>query len=75
MVISVLSQALVGLSQETIVVQVLSLNIAYIILGWVFSMLFRDFKSPELQSIPTLLVAALMEFFNADAEKNVKPGL
>ena len=63
-VISVSSLSLVGLSHETIVVQGLPLDEAQI-LGWIFSVLFNDFKSRGLRNF-------LMQFFLADAETNVE---
>ena len=47
-----ISLALVGLEQETIVVQGLPINEAYI-LGGILSILFSDFKIQGLKNIPT----------------------
>ena len=44
----------------------LPLNVATIILGCIFSMLFSDFKARGIISIPTPPIAALTEFFHAD---------
>ena len=41
--ISILLVVLVGLQQETIVVQELLFNVAHVILGWILSTLFSDF--------------------------------
>ena len=69
-VISVSSVVLAGLLQKTIVVQELPLNIVHIIR---FSRYFLgDFKSRGLRIIRTLSLAALTEFFNEDAERNVQ---
>ena len=46
----------------------LPLNIATIILGCIFLVLFRDFGP---KSIPTPAIAVLTEFFHADEETNV----
>ena len=51
----------------------LLLNVAHIILGWILSVLFSDFKALELSSLPTSPIAALKEFFDADAGTNVDP--
>ena len=42
---SVSSLVFMGLQQEKIVVLGLSLNVARIILGWILSLLFSDFKT------------------------------
>ena len=47
--------------------QGLPLNVAYIILDWIFS---RDFKAQGLRNIPTTK-AVLTESFHADATTNV----
>ena len=52
---------------------VLPLNVATIILGCIFSMLFSDLRACGSISISTLLITALTEFFHTDAEKNVHP--
>ena len=70
-VMSVSLEALIGLYQETIVLQGLSLNIVPIILGWVFSTLFCDFKVRWLYSNNSEV--ALTEFFYADVETVVHP--
>ena len=49
----------------------LPLNIS--ILGWIFSMLFSDFRAHCPISIPSSPIMALTEFFHADAETNVHP--
>ena len=64
----ILSLALVGLKQEAIVVQGLSLKKAHIIIVWILSKLFNDFKVQGLRSIPTTLMMLLMEYFHADAK-------
>ena len=51
----------------------LPLNVATIILGCIFSMLFSDFRACGPISIPTHPIMALTEFFHADAETNVHP--
>ena len=51
----------------------LSLNVATIILGCIFSVLFSDFRTGGPISIPTPRIVALTEFFHADAETNVHP--
>ena len=56
------SLGLMGLLQESIFVLGLSLNVAHIILDWVFSMLFSDFKAQGLRSIPMPPLAALTVF-------------
>ena len=63
MMISVSSLKLVGLLQETIIVQGLSLNIAHIILSTIFSMVFIDFDVRGLKSTLTPLLIGLREFF------------
>ena len=55
--------ALVRLLHKMIVVLGLPLIEANIILSWIFSMLFRDFKAEGLRSIPTLPMVALTDFF------------
>ena len=52
---------------------VLPLNVATIILGCIFSMLFSDFRARGLISIPTPPIVALTEFSHADAKTNVHP--
>ena len=52
--------------QEMIIVLGLLLNIATIILSYLFSMLLSDFRVQGLRSIPTCPVMALTEFFYAD---------
>ena len=49
------------------------LNVAHIILGWIFSILFSALIALGLSSIPTPPMVALMEFFHADADTNVHP--
>ena len=49
----------------------LSLNIATIILNCIFSMLFRDFRTRGLISIPTVPIVALTEFFHAGVVADV----
>ena len=56
-----------------IIVLGLPLNMATIILGCIFSMLLNDFRACGLMSILTHTIAALTEFFYADAERNVHP--
>ena len=51
----------------------LPLNVATIILGCIFSILFNDFRARGPISISTPLIAALTEFFHLDAETNVHP--
>ena len=51
----------------------LPLNVATIILGCIFSMLFCDFRVRDPISIPTPFIAVLTEFSHADAETNVHP--
>ena len=53
--------------------QRLLLDVAHIILGWVLSVLFSDFKVQRLKSIRTPPSAVLTEFFNVDNERNVLP--
>ena len=69
----ILVLSLVGLWQEAIIIQTLLLNVAHLILGWVFSLLFNHFKARGLRSIPTPLRMALTEFFHAHAKTNVYP--
>ena len=71
MVISISSLALVGLLQDMILAQGLLLNVAHIILSWIFLVLFSDFKVCGLRSIPRPPMTALTEFFHADAQKNI----
>ena len=56
---SVLSLTLVGLQKYVIAAQGLPLNEAHIILGWIFSMLFSNFKARGLKSNPTTPLTAL----------------
>ena len=70
---SVSSLTLVGLFQEIIVALGLPLNVAAIILGCIFSMLFSDFRAHGPISIPTSHIPALTEFFHADTKTNVHP--
>ena len=49
----------------------LPLNVATIILGCIFSMLFSDFRARGPISIPTPPIVALTKFFYADTETNV----
>ena len=58
---SVSSLALVGLLQEINVVLGLPLNVAPIIFGCIFSMLFSNFRVRELRSIPLTTMTALTE--------------
>ena len=51
----------------------LPLNVATIILGCIFLMLFSDFRAHGPISILTPLIEALTEFFHADTETNVYP--
>ena len=53
--------------------QGLLLKVATIILGCIFSMLFRDFRACGPISIPTPTFVALTEFFHADAVVSVHP--
>ena len=69
---SVSSLTLAGL-QQMIVGLGLPLNLATIILGCIFSMLFIDFKARGPISITTPPIVALTEFFHADAETNLHP--
>ena len=64
---SVSSLIWVGLLQEMIVVLGLPVNVATIILSYIFSMIFSDFRSRSPISIPTPPIVALIEFFHADA--------
>ena len=50
--------------------QGLPLDVVYIILGRIFSMLFSDLKSQELGNI---LTPAMIEFFQAGVKTNVYP--
>ena len=68
---SVSSLTLVVLKLEIIVVLGLLLIVASIILGCIFSMLFRDFMARGPICIPTAPITALTEFFHEDAETNV----
>ena len=63
--------ALVVLKEKLIIVQALQLNIAQIIIGWMFSRLSIDFMEGGLRSIPTSAMAALTEFFFAGAKTNI----
>ena len=51
----------------------LPLKVATIILGSIFSMLFRDFRSLGPISIPMPPIVALREFFHTDAVTSVHP--
>ena len=51
----------------------LPLNVATIILGCIFSMLFSDFRARDSIIIPTPPIVVLTEFFHADAVTNVHP--
>ena len=51
----------------------LSLNIATITFGCIFSMLFWDFRTRNPISIPKPPITALTAFFHGDAETNVHP--
>ena len=51
----------------------LPLKVATIILGCIFSMLFRDFRACGPISIPTPPIVALTEFFHADTVASVHP--
>ena len=62
---------LVGLQQETIVVQGLPLHEAHIILRQILPMLFSDFKACGLKNILIPPMIALVEYFHAVVEKNV----
>ena len=62
---------LVDLLLDTIVVLGFLLIEAHIILSWIFSMLFTDFKTGKLRSITTPPVEILTGFFHADADRNV----
>ena len=66
MVTSVSSLAIVRLLQETIVVQRLPLNVARIILGWIFTMIFVRTEKHSYTSY-----GDMDEVFHADAKKNV----
>ena len=68
---SVFSLTLVGLLQEVIVALGLPLNVATIILGCIFLMLFSDSRARGSISIPTPPIVALTEYFHADAVANV----
>ena len=70
---SVSSLTLVGLWQEIIVALGLPLNVATIILGFIFSILSSDFRARGPISIPTPPIEALTEFFHPDAVVNVHP--
>ena len=70
---SVSSLTLVGLEQEIIVALGLPLKVATIILGCIFSKVFRDFRAHGLISIPTPPIVALTEFFHADTVDSVHP--
>ena len=51
----------------------LPLNIATIILGFIFSVQFNDFRARGSITITTPTVVAVTEYFHADAEINVNP--
>ena len=51
----------------------LPLKVAAIILGCIFSMLFRVFNALGPISIPTPPTAALTEFFHADTVASIHP--
>ena len=70
---SVSSQALVVLKQQIIVVLELPLKVSTIILGCIFSVLFRDFSFRGPISIPTPPIVTLTEFFPADAVASIHP--
>ena len=70
---SVSSLTLVGLLQEMIVTLGLQLKVATIIPGFIFSMLFCDFRACGPISIPTPPIAALTEFFHTDTVASVHP--
>ena len=69
---SISSLALMGLKQEMIIEMGLPLNVAYVILDGIFSVLFCDFKPRGLRSLPTPPMVALTEFFHVHAETNVR---
>ena len=54
-----------------IVVLGLLLNVACIILGWTFSMIFSDLKAQELWSVPAPSSPTLTEFFNENDDAYV----
>ena len=56
-----------------IVVLGLPLKVAAIILGCIFSRLFRDFKARGPINIPTPCIVVLKEFFLANAGAGVYP--
>ena len=56
-----------------IVVLGLPLEVATIIFGCIFLMLFSDFRARGPISIPTPPIGALTEFFHANAVANVHP--
>ena len=45
----------------------------HIILDWIFSVLFNDFKARGLRKMSTPPMVALTDFFQADTNTNVKP--
>ena len=51
----------------------LPFKVVTIILVFIFSMLFGDFRGRAPISIPTTLILALTEFFHADSETKVHP--
>ena len=65
------SKVMRSISSLTLVVLRLPLNVATIILGFIFSMLWSGFRDCGLISIPISPILALTKFFHADAKKNV----
>ena len=70
---SVSSFIYVGLNQEMIDALGLPLKIATIIPGCIFSILFSEFRTRLLISIPTHRIVALTEVFHADTVASSHP--
>ena len=64
---SVSSGELAGLQIEMIVSLGLPLNVATVILVYIFSVLLTDYSTQRLRSIPTAPMTALTEFFPEDS--------
>ena len=67
---SVSSLTLIGLLQEMIVVLGVPLKVATIIVGFIFSVIFSDFRARGPISIPSSPIVTLTKFFHADAVAN-----